>query len=59
MHTTIKTQKVQKEGQDVLQLTLIEPLWVQEHLHIQFLWNKLWVVEVVDNVKKNDNHKKQ
>jgi hypothetical protein len=41
MHTTIKTQKVQKKRQDVLHLALIEPLWVHEHLHIQFLWNEL------------------
>jgi hypothetical protein len=52
MHTTIKTQKVQKEGQDVWHLALTEPLWVHDHLHIQFLWNELGLLKLLTMLKE-------
>jgi hypothetical protein len=61
MNATIEKQKAQKEGQDVLHLTLIKPLRVHRgSRHLIHVWNEVlkwsWVIEVVDNVHKKQRH---
>ncbi len=58
MHTTIKTQKMQKKRARCfapsIDWTFVGP-WASSHsILVEWTW-----VEVFDNVKKNNNHKKQ